>query len=84
MSRLSMPGSCTADPSFGGSSPETFLGDTCSRSAMALRALNVLPAPRPALAVGMGGEAVPCLHLPKSNFHARRGGSLGLAQGEGV
>lgn len=84
MSCTSVPGSCTADLSFGASSPETFPGNTCSRSAMALRAINVLLVLCPALAIG--GEAVPCLHLPKSNCHVRigAGGSLGLAQGEGV
>lgn len=34
MSYLSVCGSCTADLSFGASSPETLLGDTCSRAAM--------------------------------------------------
>lgn len=68
----SVPSSCTADLSFGASSPDTLPGNTCSRSAMALRAINVLPVLCPALA--MGGEAVPCLHLPRSNYHVRMGG----------
>lgn len=66
MSRLSMPGSCTADLSFGASSPETLLGDTCSRSPMALRSLTVLPAPHPVLAMGMGGEAAPACIFPRA------------------
>lgn len=77
MSPLSVPGSCTADLRFEASSPETLckglLADTCSRSAMVLKALNVLPAPCPVLAMGMGGGAAPLLHLPRSNFYVREG-----------
>lgn len=83
MSCASVPGSCTADLSFGASSHETLPGNTCSRSAMALRAINVLPVLCSALATGMGGGAVPCLHLPKSNCHVRRGGEFRPGSGRG-
>lgn len=78
MSPLSMPGSYSADLNFGAPSPEPLhkgllLPHTCSRSATALKALNVLPAPCPVLAMGMGKGAAPLLHLHKSNFHVREG-----------